>query len=452
MGGAMNADAGGSDARASALSRRFLSRGMLVRQSVNSSLVSVSGLIGAPVSDLGGADVGRLVDVVVRWDRGVYPQVSGLVIRIGLRRSFVHVGDVANIGRRAVELGSTKVDLKDFERREGEQLLRKDVIDHQLLDVDGARVVRAADLYLAHVGSRYWVVGVDVSFVSFLRRLLPAWMGSRATAERVLDFASIQPFGRPGAPVKLRRPHRGLQRLRPADLADLLEDLGRSERRELLSLLPVERAADVLEEMEPDHLRLLLRDVPVGQAAGLVERMESDEAVDALRDLSPEDRADLLDQMPADRARELRSLLEFPEGLAGGIMTTNIVVLTTADTIGDALQKVRTRGRDEAVDGLVVVDDHGRLLDDLSLMDLLVSDPGMAIGDVIGPPYPGTVLPDADLGDVVEELIGNRGSSLVVVDLEHRPIGRILADDVIDALLATDTERRWPWQQRGSVS
>ena len=153
--------------------RRFRSRGMLVRQSVNSSLVSVAGLIRAPVRDLESHDVGRLVDVVVRWDRGVYPQVSGLVIRIGSRRAFVHVADVSNIGRRAVQLGSTRVDLKDFERRPGEQLLRKDVIDHQLLDVDGARVVRAADLYVAHGGSRYWVVGVDVSFVSFLRRLLP---------------------------------------------------------------------------------------------------------------------------------------------------------------------------------------------------------------------------------------------------------------------------------------
>jgi CBS domain-containing protein len=71
---------------------------------------------------------------------------------------------------------------------------------------------------------------------------------------------------------------------------------------------------------------------------------------------------------------------------------------------------------------------------------------------VIGPPYPGTVRPDADLDEVVEQLIGNRGSSLVVVDGEHRPIGRILADDVVDALLDSDTERRWPWQQRGPMS
>ena len=249
--------------------------------------------------------------------------------------------------------------------------------------------------------------------------------------------------------MKLRNPHRGLEQLRPADLADLLEDLGRPERRELLSLLPLERAADVLEEMEPRHLRLLLRDVPVGQAAGLVAMMEPDEAVDALRDLSEQDRVSLLAQMPQARASQLRALLTFPEGVAGGIMTTNIVVLTCDESIRDAREKVRARRREEDVDGLVVIDAAGRLIDDLSLMDLLDNDPDTLIAAVIGPPYPGTVLSDADLDDVVEQLIGNRGSSLVVVDLEHRPIGRILADDVIDALVSSDVHRRWPWQPKG---
>jgi CBS domain-containing protein len=429
---------------------RFRTRGMLLRQSVNASLVSVAGLIGAPVRDLDRRDIGHVVDVVVRWDRGVYPQVSGLIIRIGLRRSFVHVEDVSDITRRSVQLGSTKVDLTDFVRREGEQLLRKDVIDHQLLDVDGARVVRAS--YLAPVGTRYWVVGVDVSFVSFLRRLLPPRVSSRATAERVLDFASVQPFGTPGSPVVLRRAHRGLQRLRPADLADLLEDLGRPERRELLSMLPPEDAADVLEEMEPDHVRFLLGDVPPEQAAALLAIMEPDEAVDALRDLSDEDRDEFLAQMPAERSAELRGLLQYDEGVAGGIMTTRIVALTTGETIADALAKVRARRLEDDIDGLVVIDDEGRLVDDLSLLDLIGSEPETLVGDVIGPPYPGTVRPDADLDEVVEQLIGNRGTSLVVVDAEHRPIGRILADDVVDALLDSDTERRWPWQMRGPVA
>jgi Mg/Co/Ni transporter MgtE len=133
-------------------------------------------------------------------------------------------------------------------------------------------------------------------------------------------------------------------------------------------------------------------------------------------------------------------------------MTTRIVVLTVDETIGDALAKVRERRLQDDVDGLVVIDADGRLVDDLSLLDLIDSAPEALVGDVIGPPYPGTVTPDADLDEVVEQLIGNRGSSLVVVDSEHRPIGRILADDVVDALLDSDTERRWPWQTRGPVA
>ena len=200
------------------------------------------------------------------------------------------------------------------------------------------------------------------------------------------------------------------------------------------------------------HVRLLLADVPLAQAAVLVGMMEPDEAVDALRDLNADDRTDLLAQVPDARAAELRTLLEFPEGVAGGIMTTRIVVLSTEETIRDALDKVRAQRRESDVDGLVVIDEDGRLVDDLSLADLIDNEPDTFVGDVIGPPYPGTVRPDADLDEVVEQLIGNRGSSLVVVDGEQRPIGRILADDVVDALLDSDTERRWPWQQRGPMS
>ena len=168
--------------------------------------------------------------------------------------------------------------------------------------------------------------------------------------------------------------------------------------------------------------------------------------------LVADDRTDLLAQVPDARAAELRTLLEFPEGVAGGIMTTRIVVLSTEETIRDALDKVRAQRRESDVDGLVVIDEDGRLVDDLSLADLIDNEPDTFVGDVIGPPYPGTVRPDADLDEVVEQLIGNRGSSLVVVDGEQRPIGRILADDVVDALLDSDTERRWPWQQRGPMS
>lgn len=421
-------------------------RGLLLRREVAASLVSVAGLVGAPVRDRDGRDVGRLVDIVVRWDRGAYPQVSGIVVKVGFRRTFVHAADLAQMARREVQVASTRVDLRDYERREGESLLVKDLLDHQLVDVDGARVVRAADLYLALLGQRYWVVGVDVSFRSFLRRVLPGRARSRPTPERVLDFAAIQQFGLPGDPLRLRRAHRTLERLRPAELADLLEDLGRPQRQALLSMLPPDTAADALEEMTAEELELLLREVPDEQAAELLARMEPDEAVEALRDLPEEERETLLAAMPDERAEELTGLLAYDDEVAGGIMTTSLMVIGLDETVASVRERVLEHRADQDLVGLVVVDDEGRLVDDLSLLDLLAGDPSEPASALVAPPYPSTVTPDADLAEVVEQLTANRGASLVVVDAEGRPLGRILADDVVDALMATRSGRHWPWQ------
>jgi len=237
-----------------------------------------------------------------------------------------------------------------------------------------------------------------------------------------------------------------LRRLRPADLADLLEDLGRPERQLLISLLDPDAAADALEEMEPEELEKVLRDAPVERAAELLARMEPDEAVDALRDLPDEDRRGILEVIPAPRAAELSRLLGYPEGVAGGIMTTNLVVLSLDDTIEHARRKALEHQENQDLQGLVVVDAERRLVDDLPLLDLLAAAPEDLVRDVIGPPTPGTVLPEADLEEVVEQLTANRGSSLLVVDLQGRPLGRILADDVVDALVESRGSRRWPWQ------
>jgi Mg/Co/Ni transporter MgtE len=127
-------------------------------------------------------------------------------------------------------------------------------------------------------------------------------------------------------------------------------------------------------------------------------------------------------------------------------MTTSLVILQLGDTIADARRKALDQRENQDVTCLVVVDEDGRLVDDLPLMDMIAAEPTDRVSDVIGPPVPGTVLPDATLDEVVEELIANRESSLLVVDDEGRPIGRILADDVVDALVESRSSRRWPWQ------
>jgi Mg/Co/Ni transporter MgtE len=201
-----------------------------------------------------------------------------------------------------------------------------------------------------------------------------------------------------------------------------------------------------MEEMEPEELEEVLRDAPVERAAALIARMEPDEAVDALRDLPEEDRRTILHLVPPERAAALSRLLGYPEGVAGGIMTTSLVILQLTDTIADARRKALEQRENQDVTCLVVVDEDGRLVDDLPLMDMIAAELTDFVSDVIGPPLPGTVLPEASLDDVVEELIANREASLLVVDPDGRPLGRILADDVVDALVESRSSRRWPWQ------
>ncbi|MCU1503695.1 MAG: proteinMgtE intracellular protein [Ilumatobacteraceae bacterium] len=412
----------------------------VVRRSIHaglmSSLISVAGLIGRSVRDQHGAEVGRVRDVVIRWEDATYPAVSGLVVAVGRRSAFVAGASIESITAAGVRLRSTKVDLRDFVPREGEVALARHVIDHQLVDVDGVRVVRASDLYLAPLGDAVRLVGVDVGMQTLVRRLGPARLRSIPTPTRVIDWAAIQPLRTPGASVRLADAHVGLRRLRPAELAGLLEDLGRSQRQGLLDALHPEQAAEALEELNDDDRELLLRELPVRQAADLLAGMAPDEAADILRDLDREDRDALLAALQPETADELSMLLSFHEDTAGAAMTTVLVLVAPSQTVHDAVVALRAIAEDRNdVDGVLVVDAEGRLIDDISLFELLTAPADIAIGELIAAPLPVTVRPDDSLATAVRSLVDNRGSSIVVVDQDRRPVGRILADDVIDALL-----------------
>jgi CBS domain-containing protein len=430
----------------SALRRRreHRSQRLLANRAVADALVSVAGLAGRTVRDRHGAEVGRLIDLVVRWQGEPYPPVTGLVVRVGRRTAYVPIEYVHDLSTGGVTLESTRLDLRDFERRAGEVVLNGDVVDHQLVDVDGVRVVRAADLYLARVGDDYRLVGVDVGFQTLLRRLGPPRWRKRPTPDRVIDWGAIQPFGTggtgggvgPPGPVRLHQPNQALRRLRPGELADLLEELGRDERQELLAQLEPETAADALEEMDADHLGALLRESPTEHAASLLVEMEPDEAVDALRDLEEDEVRELLGAMPAATADRLRALLLYREGSAGGVMTTNLVLVRPEQTVGEVRRILRAQAEHQAdVDAVIIVDELGRVVHDLGLFELLVAAKDDVVIDVAGPPEPVTVSPEAPLDEVVERFIESRGSSVLVVDDDDRPVGRILADDLVDALV-----------------
>lgn len=425
------------------VAKRFVGRSELAlkRKSIRESLVSLAGLIGKPVKYQGGREIGRLVDVVVRHGKDSYPPVSGLIIKVGQSKSFIDGARISKLAQNEIELSSAKVDLTEFTRREGESLLEADVLDHQIVDVNGLRVVRSSDLYLAPLDREIRVVGVDISFKAFIRRIFPGALGRGPIPKHVIDWANVASLAHGTGVVKSTESRAALGQLRPADLADLIEDLAGRERNALIEMLDPDLAADALEEMEDEELQGLLRGLSAQRSAELVSRMEPDEGAEVLRDLDDNHRESIFMEMDVSVAKQLRKLVEFDETLAGGIMTSHILITHEDDTVASALALlVDHKGRDIS-DGIVVVDARGKLLDHIQIIELIAAKPSAKLSSLMGPPYPTTVNLNTRLDEVIDEFANNRGSSIIVVDERNKPVGRILADDLVDALASTsDTQ------------
>ena len=418
------------------VAKRLVGRGNLVitRKSVRDSLVSVAALIGCQVRDPNGKAIGKLVDIVVRHGEETYPPVSGLIVKVANHKSFINGARISKLTQKEITLSSTRINLENYQRRPGESLLDADVLDHQIVDVDGLQVVRSSDLYLAPLDKEIRVVGVDISFVSFLRRLFPALIARRPTPEHVLDWAMVASLTDSTGVVRTSSSKSALSQLRPADIADLIEDLAGREQGALIEMLDPDLAADALEEMEDDELESLLRGLPAERSAELLARMEPDESAEVLRDLDSEHRESILSAMEKGVAKQLRELVSFDEDLAGGIMTTHLLIVKENDTVVAALKLLVENKERDSSDGVVVVDAKGQLIDHIQTVELIAAKASSNVLDLVAKPFPTSVQIDTPIAEVVEEFSNNRGSSIIVVDEKNKPIGRILSDDLVDAL------------------
>jgi CBS domain-containing protein len=407
------------------------------------SLVSLAGLIGRKVVNQDGQELGSVFDLVCHWDSTeTYPPLTGIILKVGWRKVWIGINSIKEIKPTQVLLNSAKLDLRDFKSRLGEASLSKEVLDHQLIDVDGARVVRASDLYIASFAGRTHLVAVDVGFKPLLRRLGPNSLRVKVTPDAVIDWATIQSFGGEGEgrkQLKLASNRQELRRMRPGELADLLEDLGRNERQELLNALTPDLAADALEEMEPKELESLLRESTPEVGSNYLANMEPDEAADALRDLDRELREELLKLIPKAASKQISKVLGYDEETAGGIMTTDLITAKENETVEKVKQKLQESDVEpSSLSAIVILDKGHKLVYDLPIANLVLASDKTKMKDLIKPPATLTVKPSASLKEVAELLIETRSISIVVADANEKPLGRILADDLLDMFLPTD--------------
>ena len=222
--------------------RRPLSRRGHRRVAVDAELISVAGVVGSPVYDGSGARVGLLDDLVVQWDSGEpHPPLSGAVVRVRRNRTFVPRAAIAALMPGSLRLGGP-IEHRQPERQPGLVALAHDVLDRQIVDVDGAEIVRVSDLVLGRGTDGIRLVGADVSVRTFLRRLGPSSLRRRVAVERLYDWASVAAFsvrgaGEAGSVLQLTNAAARLRTLAPAELEALLGDLPHGEREQVRTAL-----------------------------------------------------------------------------------------------------------------------------------------------------------------------------------------------------------------------
>ena len=232
-------------------------------------IIHLSSIVRSPLLGSDGERIGRVEDVIVRPGEQAHPPASGIVARIGRRELFVPISMVASVRPGRVQLQGETLNLARFERRQGELLLAKDLSARHLINIVGARLIRANEIELALVDGRLEVVGVDPSSRPVLRRLLPRSLAQRIPAKAIVDWESIQPFVSHVPTARLRIPYRKLARLHPAQIADLVEAASHEEGEEIINAVgqDLELEADVFEELDTEHQLEFLSD-PVRQGRG----------------------------------------------------------------------------------------------------------------------------------------------------------------------------------------
>jgi len=411
---------------------------------VDIPLVNLTSLLHSRLVDRAGEKLGRVDDLIVRLADGGYPPVTGLKARIGGREVFVPAERVARLEPGSVQLSGEQVDLGRFERREGEVLLRQDLLGHRLINVVGARLVRADDLILGLIDDWWRVVGVDTSLRSLLRRLLPGQARRRIGVRPFLDWASVEPFVRHVPTARLRMAVGRLSKLHPAQLADLVEAASHEEGGEIIEAVGADREleADVFEELDTEHQVEFLRERSDQEAARVLATMEADDAADLLSELEQGRREPVLKLLPWRQQRKVRTLLGYNPATAGGLMNPDFVAVRETNTIAHALDELRrTELPEETVTTLLVLDGETCLSGVISVLTLLKQDPSARLADAMSPP-PLTLVADDELSEIATKMADYDLTVAPVVDREGHVLGIVTVDDLLELLIPHDWRRR----------
>jgi magnesium transporter len=403
-------------------------------------------LLGGEVYDRDGHFVGHVSELFIEpadQPNRVARMLLGRGKYLPLVARYDHLAFVAP---GVVKLNVEEKELEHYRPNEGWLALRKDLLDQQIIDTSGRKVVRVNDIDLSEHRTNgtveLRVTQVDVGLTGAARRLLhgiasPGLIRGLATKlpTRLIPWEFVNLIeSDPLRRVKLRITHQKLERMHPADLADIMEELSPVERQSIVASLDEETAAEALAELDKRLTTQIVETMDPERAADILEEMDPDQAADVLAGLTPESSRDVLREMPGEEAREVRELLKFEESSAGGMMNTDFICVGETATREEVVAWIQEKDVDlEQLDTVFLIDIHGKFTGAVAIGRLLLAPAGERMEALKAEPLL-SVPPDAQEKEVFELFDKYNLHSLAVVDKTGRPIGAIAVDDIVTRL------------------
>ncbi|MEI6305853.1 MAG: CBS domain-containing protein [Deltaproteobacteria bacterium] len=406
------------------------------------SEIYLSEVMGKTVINSNGEDLGVLRDLIMVPGE-VFPEVSHIIIRSGTSRKSLPWSEVALFTHVVISaVGLKPPGLVHYEPREGEILVRLGLLDKQIVDVDGAKVVRVNDIKLGKFNDKLCIFSVDIGFRGLLRRLgyikfgeQIARMLNRDIPSAEISWEYVQPLEPHSSKLALNIARGQMNEIHPADLADIIENIPIHNIRTVLESIDPETTGDTLYELEADMRNVVISQMDDEEVSDILEEMEPDEAADILSDL-PEDKAQvLLEKMDQEDAEDIQELLEHEDNTAGGFMNTDYFRLSPDITVGAALKQVRETAKEvETIYYGYIVNNEDRLEGVVSLKELLVAPPESHISDVMAENIKTVCIHD-ELIEILETLTKYNLIALPVLDDVGLMAGIVTVDDVLEHYL-----------------
>ncbi|NOY64300.1 MAG: magnesium transporter [Nitrospirae bacterium] len=410
--------------------------------------IFISEIIKKPVLDIKGEEIGTLKDlIVIKGD--TLPVVDSLIISQKKKHLKIPWESISIFNRRIIASNLEKDSIPEYEISDDDLLAVRDILDKQIVDATGAKVVRVNDIKLEGYGGRAVLVAIDAGLRGILRRLGIERRGSEllkllkvSLPYNLISWNYIQPLEPKLKTISLKVTREMVTKLHPADIAEIISSVSRDEGESLFKDLDIKTAAETLSELEPDVQSRIIEEMDSDKASVIIGEMPPDEAADLLADLSAEKMKEILERIDEEDAEDIQELLEHEEDTAGGLMTNEFLAYQPDTKVKEAIERFKEDAKEiETIYYIYVIDEEEVLKGVLSLRELLLAVPEKSLSEIMITNLK-TVCPEDDESVVAAAISKYNLVAIPVVDSDGILLGIVTVDDIIDRILPPKAKRK----------